>query len=90
MKCRHISTTFQHFMDLLLDIRNAGEHKVCIFQEFYAVFRIQAGKKGLRNKSKLKKLPLLKAGCSLLRNAKASSVAQNRLWRLEEFIYYNF
>jgi hypothetical protein len=31
-------------MDLLLDIRNAGELKNCIFQEFEAVFRIQAGK----------------------------------------------
>ena len=25
MRCRHVSTTFQHFMDLLLDIRQAGK-----------------------------------------------------------------
>ena len=34
LKCKHVSTTFQHFMDLLLDIRQASNIEEALSQYF--------------------------------------------------------
>ena len=34
LRCKHVSTTFQHFMDLLLDIRQASNIEEALSQYF--------------------------------------------------------